>query len=115
MGTLGCFRTKLTEVSCSRYIGDVTSIDIRIDGTDGWILAWMMVVNRANNDAVTFQCNCLFDDGADALSEAAVSRTLVLGKAVGLLCGKQRVYTPQPALMAALKDSNEPTGAIIST
>ena len=75
------FRTQVTEVSCLVDIGDVTSVDVRIDGSDGWLLASLTVVNvSASNDAaVTFECNCWLDDGVNVTQGSAASRTLVRG------------------------------------
>ena len=71
------FRTKITELFCSMYINNITSVEIRKGANDGWILTSLDVVNGVNNESTSFQCNCLIGDGA--FDASGVARTLMPG------------------------------------
>ena len=50
-------------VTCGRTgVDSITSIDLRIDGDDGWVVEWVEVSN--NLETFTITCNSLLDDFA---------------------------------------------------
>ena len=65
-----------TDVICTDDIGNVTSLGIRLDGTDGWIATKLKVIDYGSGEVLSFPCNCVFDDGADAGPGSSPSRVL---------------------------------------
>ena len=78
-----CNRYKTTEISCNESLGNVTSVDVRTGGDDGWLLTSLQVIDWANRRAVKFECGYWFDSGDDPRPGAVASTTLqspTLGK-----------------------------------
>ena len=70
-------RYKTTEIYCNSSLGNVTSVDIRTGGTNGWLLTSLQVIDWANRTAVQFDCDCWFDSGYDPAAGSFVSTTLL--------------------------------------
>ena len=70
------YSIKTTTIYCSTSLGDVTSVDVRLDGADGWLLTSLQVIDWANKKAVKFEYGFWFDSGNDAEAGSVASATL---------------------------------------
>ena len=79
---------KLTQVHCPTNIGAITSVRLRIEGTDGWNVHSVTVHDYVNDHVTHFACNCWLDSGAGAVGPSTrfLNNTFMGNSTLKLLC-----------------------------
>ena len=63
------------DIECSSDIGAVTSLKVRKEGANGWLMTHAEVTDAASMVTVTFTCNCFLDNDAGTSLEHTLNPT----------------------------------------